>query len=198
MLVVWSYNLDNIIPTCRDFEDKLIKLVWNQRSAFTSLASSTVASSAQTSASDVNLTEKATEVVNEKEVEAIIQRKKESSQPKKSRSWCGLGYWVSSGKGDVEKAADGPAARPTRLLAPIYGGFAAGLSVCKCYEMKVQSIIHILMVLNVDYLGSGVDTMIQEIVLDGSYVRLALLVTLPFLYCISLVSNRNIRCEPEV
>lgn len=127
---MWSYNLDNIIPTCRDFEDKLIKLVWKQRSAFTSLHSSTVASSALTSASDVNLTEKASEVVNEKEVEAIIQRKKESSQPKKSRSWCGLGYWVS-GKSDVEKAADGPSARPTRLLAPIYGGIAAGLSVCK-------------------------------------------------------------------
>lgn len=49
------------------------------------------------------------------------------------------------------------------------------------------------MVLRVDYLGSGVDTMIREIVLDGSYVRLALLVTLPFLYCISLVSCNNIR-----
>lgn len=29
--------------------------------------------------------------------------------------------------------------------------------------------------------------MIQEIVLDNSFVRLAMLVTLPFLYCISLV-----------
>ena len=134
MLVVWSFNLENIIPTCRDFEDKLIKLVWSQRSAFTSLNSSTVASSAQTSASDVNLTEKVvekpTEIVNEKEVEAIIQRKKDSSQPKTSRSWCGLGYWVS-GKSDVEKAADGPSTRPVRLLAPIYGGIAAGLSVCE-------------------------------------------------------------------
>ena len=36
-------------------------------------------------------------------------------------------------------------------------------------------------------MGSGTSTMIQEIVLDGSYIRLALLVTLPFLYCISLV-----------
>lgn len=59
--------------------------------------------------------------------------------------------------------------------------------------MKVQNVIHILKVLYIDYLGSGVDTMIQEIVLDGSYVRLALLVTLPFLYCISLVCFKNIR-----
>ncbi|KAK7696513.1 hypothetical protein QCA50_001171 [Cerrena zonata] len=34
--------------------------------------------------------------------------------------------------------------------------------------------------------------MIQEIVLDGSYVRLALLVTLPFLYCISLFFSLQI------
>ncbi|KAI0074905.1 hypothetical protein K474DRAFT_1709473 [Panus rudis PR-1116 ss-1] len=168
VLVVWSYTLDNIIPTCRDFEEKLIKLVWNQRSNFTSLASSTVASTTS-SASDVNLTEKATEIVNEEKVEAIIAKKKESGKVK-SRS-CGLSYFVS-GKEDVEKTKSGPSQRPTRLLAPLYGGIAAGLSLY--------------------YMGSGIGSIVEEIVLDGSFVRLALLVTLPFLYCISLFFSLQI------
>lgn len=31
VLVVWSDELDSIIPTCRDFEDRLIKLLWRSR-----------------------------------------------------------------------------------------------------------------------------------------------------------------------
>ena len=125
VLVIWSYNLDNIIPTCKDFEDKLIKLVWNQRSAFASLVSSTVAS---TTGSDVNLTEKTKEagVVDDKEVAAIVEKKKTG---KKSKRRCGLGYWFSD-QTDVEKTADGPSPRPVRLFAPFYGGVAAALSLC--------------------------------------------------------------------
>lgn len=180
MLVVWSYNLDTIIPTCKDFEDKLIKLVWNQRSAFSSLVSSTVAS---TTGSDVNLTEKSKEVVvDDKEVAAAVEKKKTE---KKSKRRCGLGYWFSDHT-DVEKTADGPSQRPVRLFAPFYGGIAAGLSLC-----SFASTMPMFFVLSdagfPDYMGSGTNIMIQEIVLDGSYVRLALLVTLPFLYCISLV-----------
>ena len=82
MLVVWAYNLDDIIPHCRDFEDKLIKLVWNRRSAFTSLANSTTASAF---GSDVNLNEKpaaavvvaaAKESVATKEAAALAAREK--------------------------------------------------------------------------------------------------------------------------
>lgn len=124
VLIVWAYNLDYIIPTCKDFEDKLIKLVWNRRSAFGSLVSSTAASSA---GSDVHLTEKEKEVVvDEKAVSGNIEKKKAS--PKSMRR-CGLGYWFSD-QTDVEKAADGPSARPIRLFAPFYGGIAAGLSFC--------------------------------------------------------------------
>ena len=44
-MVVWSDNLDTIIPTCREFEDKLIKLVWRSRPALTSSASALTAGS---------------------------------------------------------------------------------------------------------------------------------------------------------
>ncbi|TCD64806.1 hypothetical protein EIP91_003618 [Steccherinum ochraceum] len=170
VLVVWAYNLDDIIPTCKDFEDKMIKLVWNQRLAYASLQSS-VAPSTTGSASDVNLAEKTKEtVVNEKEVAAIVEKKNRQPE-KKKRSLFGLGYFFSD-QDDVEKSADGPSERPMRLFAPFYGGIAAALSIY--------------------YMGSGINVMIQEIVLDGNWVRVALLVTLPFLYCISLFFSLQI------
>lgn len=135
MLVVWAYNLDNIIPTCRDFEDKLIKLVWNQRNAAFSVPSSAAPSSP---GSDVNLTEKPAAVVDEKEVAAIVKEKEQSGKRKKDKRSCsfGFGYFVSN-KEDVEKSADGPSARPMRLLAPVYCGLAAALSFCESFSLAV-------------------------------------------------------------
>lgn len=122
--MVWSYSLDTIIPTCRDFEDKLINLVWKQRTAYASLRSS-AAPSTNASDYDVNLNEKQVQEVSEKEV-AELEHKKRS--PKK-RSCAIFSYWVSA-KSDVdaEKTASN---RPIRLFGPVYGGFAAALSICE-------------------------------------------------------------------
>ena len=125
---MWAYNLDNIIPTCRDFEDKLIKLVWNQRSAAVSFASSLAPS---TAGSAVNLNEKATQIVNEKEVEAKAKEKAAGSKRDKKRS-CGLSYFISN-KDDVEKTAEGPSPRPIRLFAPVYNGLGVAMSICASY-----------------------------------------------------------------
>lgn len=187
VLVVWAHSLDEIIPTCRDFEDKLIKLVWNQRST---LASATVSVAPSSAGSDVNLTEKETAVVNEKEVAAAVKEKEQSSKrekdkkKKKSGFSLGLGYFVSA-KEDVEKNADGPSVRPQRLLAPIYCGLACALSFCKYYLPRLSS-----RELNnaADFVGSGTSVLVVEWVLDGSATRFALLVTAPLLFCISLVS----------
>ena len=123
-MVVWTYDLDSIIPTCRDFEEKLIKLVWTRRSAFASLASSAAPS---TFASDVNLTEKTGEVATEKP-EAVVLAPKVLQAPKK-RGCNIFGYWKANAS-DVEKTADGPSARPMRMFAPVYCGLGAGLSLC--------------------------------------------------------------------
>ncbi|KAI0683646.1 hypothetical protein BC835DRAFT_1220368, partial [Cytidiella melzeri] len=117
--------------------------------------------------SDDNLAEKpsASQVINEKEMEAKIEEKKKSSKHDKKRSCkLGLGYFVSSKK-DVKKSGDGPTKRPMRSLAPIYGGLAAALSFY--------------------FIGSGISVMIVESVLDGGLTRFWL-VTTPFLFCISL------------
>jgi len=160
VLVVWAYSLDNIIPTCKDFDDKLIHLVWKHRSAWTSLASSVAAS---TTGSDVNLNEKTRQqpMIDEKEVAELT---KEKVKPKK-RS-CGIfGYWVSN-KEDAEKTAEGPSHRPIRLFAPVYSGLGAALSIF--------------------FIASGISVLIQESVLDGTYTRFALVVTTPFLFCVAL------------
>ena len=123
-MVVWTYDLESIIPTCRDFEEKLIKLVWNRRSAFTSVANSLAPS---TTASDVNLTEKAQAPAAEKE--AIVLAPKQLNTPPKKRSCDIFGYWKAAAS-DVEKTAEGPSARPVRLFAPVYSGLGAALSLC--------------------------------------------------------------------
>ncbi len=135
MLVVWSYDLNTLIPTCRDFEEKLIKLVWDHRGDLPSSAPWVETSSI--ASSDVNLTEKvkeqhaeaeAKEVRDALEAEATARNK----PPKKPRFW-GMSYFVAN-KGDVEKIADGPSPRPIRLFAPFYNGFGVALSICPSFR----------------------------------------------------------------
>lgn len=102
---MWAYDLDNIIPTCRDFEDKLIKLVWAQRASFVNAGTLASSSYASPSGSDERLTSGLNPsnsnnlnlslglsgnvnekergqggVVDEKEVAAIVEQKVESSK----------------------------------------------------------------------------------------------------------------------
>ncbi|KAI0707462.1 glycosyl transferase family group 2-domain-containing protein [Cerioporus squamosus] len=175
VLVVWSYNLDDIIPTCRVFDDQLIKLVWNRRSTNLSLSSDIPWTSSKT-ASDVNLTEKDKEHVDIKEVPPVppLPAGVRNGTVKKKRFF-GLGSYFVTDKGDVEKTADGPSPRPIRLLAPIYNGLGVAMSLF--------------------FIGSGVSVLIEEALLDGSYTRFALLVTTPFLFCVSLFFCLQIICN---
>ncbi|OJT11702.1 hypothetical protein TRAPUB_11764 [Trametes pubescens] len=161
VLVVWSYHLDTIIPTCRDFEDKLIKLVWDHR--FGSTCNSSVALPSSNTSSVAHLNEKPLEQAETKEVVAPAEDKR-AKNPKKKRR-CGLGYWVTD-KDDIEKTAEGPSPRPIRLFAPVYNGLGVALSIF--------------------FIGSGVAILVQESLLDGDYTRFALLASTPFLFCVSL------------
>ncbi|KIP04001.1 hypothetical protein PHLGIDRAFT_94051 [Phlebiopsis gigantea 11061_1 CR5-6] len=162
VLVVWAYNLDDIIPHCRDFEDKLIKLVWNRRSAVLGLPTSSASLAAADS--EQSLDEKETPLVTEKEAKekAAVNTRE---PPKKSRRLFNFGYFVSN-REDVEQNAEGPSHRPMRLFAPFYGGLAVALAIF--------------------FVGSGVSVLIVETVEDGTFERFALLVTAPFLFCVSL------------
>ena len=139
MLVVWAYNLDDIIPHCRDFEDKLIKLVWNQRTNPSGSLDSSLAPSA--AGSEQNLNEKAKQIITEKEIEERAKEKDQANkrEPPKKRRLLGFSYFVSN-KEDVEQNAEGPSYRPLRLFAPFYGGLAAALAICKCSVAFASSI----------------------------------------------------------
>ncbi|KAG8792494.1 hypothetical protein FRC17_008591, partial [Serendipita sp. 399] len=78
------------------------------------------------------------------------------------KSWFG---WKTEKAGhDIE--AGKPARRPTRLLAPIYNGIGAGLCLY--------------------FMGNGVGMLLREYWIDHDPMRFALVVTVPFLFCVSL------------
>lgn len=138
VLVVWAYDVDHIIPTCQDFESKLIKLVWEGRSAFLSCGSSFASDKSEKSSLGIT--------VDDKEAAAIVERKVESSRrladdagSKKDRgcNW-GLGYFRSKRHADVERAHS--TERPVRLLAALYAGVALGLSICECHREQNEGV----------------------------------------------------------
>jgi hypothetical protein len=133
VLVVWSDNLDGIVPLCRDFESHLIKLVWSHRNSLggltpgPSISTTPAGTSAMNSAVDVALNEKPqdTESIPEADPEARVR-------PISGGSLWGwrIGTRASApGPRDLEKAGAG--ARPTRYFAPVYSGLGLALSTCK-------------------------------------------------------------------
>ncbi|KAF8577758.1 hypothetical protein K439DRAFT_1639454 [Ramaria rubella] len=172
VLVVWADRIDDIIPSCNDFETRLIKLVWRERpstlQATTNGGSPTSGSATRlplpsTSASRLPLAGSRNSValtfgnVPPPEIEAKF---KESE---------GL-------DSDIEKAStltttEGrhigpPVARPTRIYANVYIGLATALAAF--------------------FVGNGVNIVIREFVLDGNFMHFILLVTAPLIFCVSL------------
>jgi hypothetical protein len=137
VLVVWSDNLEGIIPLCRDFDDNLIKLVWSRRHSLTSLvpgpslAPTPGATSATNSASDVDIDEK------RQEIEVATPEPEPNAKPISGGSLWG---WRIGSKAkrapalrDLERG--GASVRPTRYFAPVYGGLGLALSTCKLFKI---------------------------------------------------------------
>lgn len=91
---------------------------------------------------------------------------------------------------DLEMLPEGVAEpRPAMLYAPIYNGLACGLSVCElacwfCVLRYPDALVFPV------FLGNGVNILLQEFELDGSFMRFALVATIPLLFAVSLVSYR--------
>lgn len=185
VLIVWSDDLEHIVPLCGEFDEKMMKLVWRSRNhaATSSIITSASNSSApSTTASNVNLNEKssmrASVTVAEASVVTAALVEKElptaaapTSPPKKSWGLDNFGWKLSSKKAptkssDPERGSSGPQQRPIRLFAPMYGGIGFGLSLF--------------------FICSGLTMLMTEWRLDHNYKRFALLATAPFLVCVSL------------
>ncbi|KAG6890188.1 hypothetical protein C0995_010893 [Termitomyces sp. Mi166 len=179
VLIVWSDDLDQIVPLCSEFEEKIMKLVWRSRTNPTSIVTSTTTSaSLSTTASDVNLNEKSTHqpvtvtdavaAVTLAEKEGVTTSKQESAPTKSKWGWS---WRLSSkrplkSKKDIEKGTSGREDRPIRLFGPFYDGLGLGFAVF--------------------FILSGLAILLEEYLLDHNAIRFALFATAPFLLCVSL------------
>lgn len=129
-MVIWTDDFDTIVPLAREFEEKLIKLVWQNRAAF-SAPSSTLQTPVDTS-SDVRFNEKAESSTPELTARDIV--------PKKSKWNFG---WKLSSKGpatpkdqDAEKGLPEYTPRHMRMFAPFYNGLGCALSICRLHPQS--------------------------------------------------------------
>ncbi|TDL23464.1 hypothetical protein BD410DRAFT_857631 [Rickenella mellea] len=184
VLIVWSDNLDYIIPTCRDLEDKLIKLVWRSRPLLHSASASARGSELHLTSPIGMPTSASPTTPNSAQGSSEESTEPSSSAPpvkaKKRFGWRSTGTKqkakasanAEKGVGSGEKAEGGDKEgqvkdpRPIRLFAPVYGGLGAALSIY--------------------FIGSGLNILMQEFLLDGSFIRFSLLAASPFLFCVSL------------
>ncbi|KAL1694017.1 glycosyl transferase family group 2-domain-containing protein [Schizophyllum commune] len=170
VLVVWSHSLESIIPTCNDFEERLIKLLWRSRPNGSSLLSPSIGGSVggHGSLRDSSSYSHANLQANELGASGSSNEQSEKGKPtgkvKVKRNWYGKKVGVKETTvADAESLAS---RRPAKLWAPLYNGIAAGLSMV--------------------FIGQGIKVLLEELVLDSDYIRLALCATIPLLYCVSL------------
>ncbi|KAJ6551523.1 glycosyl transferase family group 2-domain-containing protein [Mycena capillaripes] len=169
VLVVWSESLDAIIPTCQDFEDRLIKLLWRSRP--TGPTTSNPGSLAGSVLSHSSLPPRPSaggHYDSEKPINGVTDESGEKLRTKTRirRNWYGKKVGVTTTTVGPDLEAGLRDRREAKLYAPVYNGLAAGLSFV--------------------FIGSGVRTLLQEWSLDGSFLRFVLCALTPLLWCISL------------
>lgn len=133
MLVLWSDDLDGIIPLCRDFEERLIKLVWRARGVVSVLPSEL---SSSIDPSDDDLAEKSKEASSEP-IPVVDKGYTSRGANATTKSLWKLFSWRSTRSEhvkDIEQAV--PRSRHMRLIAPLYNGLGCALAICK------SSLIH--------------------------------------------------------
>jgi hypothetical protein len=128
VLVVWTDDFRTIIPLAREFEEKLIELMWKKRLA-SSTRSSTLQSLTATS-SDVGLNEKTGPGSGSPEPTA---------HGKVPKSQWAFG-WKAPSKAltapmdqDPEKGVPEHIHRRMRMFAPFYNGLGCALALCKLF-----------------------------------------------------------------
>lgn len=249
MMVIWSDDLDAIIPTCKDFEDKLIKLLWRSRPAAPPSARSYAGSLASGSVvghgSDVGGSTDRDGLMENGSVAGMRARTRDSRVGTGSRPGTALNVnsTVAGSGNDLEKgtlAADdddidemdekalieeekalngggggwlcfgrkkkdnSPVAkrrrqkirdrrlvnkRGVKFYAPLYNGAAAALALCEYLGIFDVFLLNLTKwVMGIDFMCTGINTLLREWKLDNDFIRFALVVLVPFLFSVSLVS----------
>ena len=160
MLVVWADGPDTIIPTCNDFEERLIKLLWRARPGFGATPSSSHPASyadSNSAHSLIGVTGRGSAAPSERrvpggrstpaadapkeDVEKAFAVREPRALPTVKRRWYGKRVVVEEQQfPDAEEKSEnqaenelgyGPEKRPVMLYAPFYNGLAAGLAIGK-------------------------------------------------------------------
>ncbi|KAF7297159.1 Glyco-trans-2-like domain-containing protein [Mycena indigotica] len=160
VLVVWSDSIDAIIPTCQDFEDRLIKLLWRSR------PTGPLSTPGSISGSILSHSSLAARPFDSEKQAGLLPDQEKLTKAKVRRNWYGkkVGVETTIVAADVESGLRDR--RDAKLYAPIYNGLAAGLSFV--------------------FIGNGINTILQEWSLDGEFIRFALFALCPLLWCVSL------------
>ncbi|KAJ7659258.1 glycosyl transferase family group 2-domain-containing protein [Mycena polygramma] len=200
VLLVWSDDIDAIVPLCSDFEEKLMKLVWKSRShvhpssaSVLTMGNSIITSGStgtgvsSVTASDVELAprtdaEKGLVTVQETESE----KPKTAPTPKKKGKWS----WKLSPSSPAHSSTPSAPATPSTPTDPEKGlrkeeevetGRAA-----RPIRLFAPFYGGVGAALSVFFVASGLTTLLEEWRLDGDYRRFGLMATAPFLVCVSL------------
>jgi hypothetical protein len=154
VLVVWADGPDTIIPTCNDFEERLIKLLWRARPGF---GTSPTPSGLGSCADSVSIAARVSTPPSETRVpigrstpgadatreDVEKANTKASSAPRVVRTvkrrWYGKRVVEEKqylDPGDEPELGYGPEKRPALLYAPLYNGMAAGLSLGEYHRFE--------------------------------------------------------------
>ena len=185
VLVVWSDNLDTVIPLCRDFENSLIKLVMDRHTGHgispgPSISATPVLTSAVNSASDF-------------ELNATGQGRDSSDTPgpedSRPRPVSGGSLWgwrlgarakraAAPQHDDAEKG--GASLRPIRYFGPVYSGLAMALSTCAVSSF-IYGIMNVLM--STRFRRQRSQYLASRISLNGNLYPVRALRNCPFSFC---------------
>ena len=121
-MVVWTDDIDMIIPLAREFEEKLIKLAWKNRIVHS--APNSTHQSAVTTSSDVCLNGKTGSSLPDSTAQATTSNWSFGWKPP-------FKELVASKDRDPEKGVPECIRRPMRMFAPFYNGLGCALSLCR-------------------------------------------------------------------
>jgi len=132
-MVIWTDDFDTIIPLAHEFEEKLIKLVWKNRLAYSAPNSAQQSLVGTTASSNVG----SNVGLNEKTESSAPEPTARDKPPTKSKWRFG---WKLSSKDpavpkdqDPEKGTPEYIPRRMRMFAPFYNGLGCALSICRSF-----------------------------------------------------------------
>jgi hypothetical protein len=141
VLVAWTDELDQIVPLCKEFEHKVVQLVWHTRPASRAMFGAASMSPSMISSHGF-MNDKIVEVDEDDEGKDIdlpeLAKGAPPTGPPPKRSFFSFGRKskknATTTTSDPEKM-NGVEPRPMRLIAPVYNGLAAAFSLCESIDI---------------------------------------------------------------